>query len=414
MARLRNIQRTLRSMSLRRSVVLRTFAAAGLVVTTVVVAAGFAAAEPGFAPVQAMPASASAVSCPSTTSCTAVGAGGVDDPFAVVESSGTWGTPIEITLPAGGLSGQFDAVNCPSVGNCLAVGSYIAMGGATLPLLASETSGMWGAATNEAPPTGALAGSSEHAEFTGAWCASAGNCVVVGSYQISEYTGLPMTAVETSGNWGPASPFPAATSGNGFFYLTTPSLACKTTTNCTVVDGSDAWTETDGTWGAPTQITSEPFFTARGIACPSATTCIVVGAWTDADPPGAASVVETNGAWGPMNGRFFGDISSLSAIACEPTVCVAIGSAASDSDWDPRTYHYGMAATWSNGSWSSSALTGTIFNGISCASATQCFRSRPRSLVGPHSGRAGCRTIRAWRGGGAGAQRCDGVIPVPV
>lgn len=356
-----------------RSVVLRIPCIAVVAGTIVFAASGLAAAQPGFAPVQVMTASAASVSCPSVTSCTAVGGSGIGNPFVVVDTSGTWGAATVIALPAGGLGGELDSVTCTSTGNCLALGSYLASNGGTQPLLASESSGQWSAATSVAPPAAALEGSSEHAQFTDAWCASAGNCVAIGSFQISEYTGLPMTATEVSGVWSATAELPAVTGGGGFFYLTTPSLACTSAGNCTAVDGSDAWAETGGTWGIPRQITPAPFFTAHGIACPSPTTCIAVGAWTDADPPGALSLVETNGTWGGFNQRWFGDISSLTAISCEQNVCVAIGSAVSDSNWDPRSYNYGMAATWSNGSWSSLALTSTPFSDISCASTTQCL-----------------------------------------
>ncbi len=386
-----------------RSGLVKVAAAVAVVVTTVVVSAGFAAAEPGFSPIQAMPLPAGsqpgnqisylATSCPSTTNCTAVGArySGAGGPVAVSESSGTWGTAAAIAMPAGAVGTQprLTAVSCPSVGNCVAVGYYKTSGTSTKPLLVSEASGTWGAAASPTPPAGANTGATQLAALAGVWCASVGNCVVVGSYTGPGTSEFLMTEVERSGTWSVMAKLRVGADTGGTNLVSAMGLACTSTGNCTAVawnGASYAWTKTDGSWGTPRLISPNWRFFVSDVACPSPAICIAVGGVGDL----AAATTETSGKWGALHvlpqpsGSPATDASSLYAIACQPTVCMAVGIAAELAAYDEYFPEYSVAATWSNRTWSrmvleqgvpagSAASNYSSLDGVACPSGASCL-----------------------------------------
>ena len=138
-----------------------------------------------------------AVSCTSTTDCTAVGGGydapvgdnGQGEPFYATETNGTWGAAQEIAVP-GGL-GSFTAVSCTSALDCTAVGATrTALGFPLQPILAIETNGVWGKATEVASPQ-------DGGSFSGVSCTSARDCTAVGT----DGKGFPIYPTETNGVW---------------------------------------------------------------------------------------------------------------------------------------------------------------------------------------------------------------------
>ena len=394
-------------MSHRARPLLKIAVAAVVLASGIVVVAGVAAAEPGFSALQAMPAIPGsstppdapygAVSCPTITSCTAAGPFGhislEGRPTVVTETAGAWGAPTAIALPSGGISGtsdpaQFNAISCGSVGNCLAVGDYPTANG-LLPMLAEESAGAWGAASSPALPSGG--NSISKAALTGAWCASAGNCVVVGFYVNTSQGEQGFSATESSGTWGAAAVLPL---GAGAPFILAPmALSCTDVMDCTTVAvglGATAltgyaWTETAGTWAAATKVGVGDWF--YGVACPSATTCLAVGFAARTSLP--IVVQETSGTWGatkvlagPRLAPTLGG-GGLTGISCNSGVCVAVGQLLASG----TRFNGGgaaIAATWAGGTWSSvgvahgfrakgKAATDTAFTAVSCSSATQCL-----------------------------------------
>jgi hypothetical protein len=147
--------------------------------------------------------SLNSVSCASAGNCTAVGnyvdsSGNIqghglpDQGLLLTETSGTWATGVEASLPANAnntLAGLAD-VSCASAGNCAAVGSYEDSSGHQQGLLLSETSGTWATGVEASPP--ANAGTNPNAGPVSVSCASAGNCTAVGYYEDSskDFEGL--------------------------------------------------------------------------------------------------------------------------------------------------------------------------------------------------------------------------------
>ena len=117
---------------------------------------------------------------------------------------------------------------------------------------------------------------------------------------------------------------------------------------------SYVWTETSGIWSAGVRLVGDGgrFFMAEGIACPDATTCLVVG-----DLAGRpAYATEIAGAWGAVTALRLPALSpvetagSLTGISCSTAaVCEAVGVL----DTAGGAASVAGAATWSHGAWSS-------------------------------------------------------------
>jgi hypothetical protein len=152
--------------------------------------------------------SLSSVSCPSDGNCGAVGsysASGNPEGLLLTESSGTWGTGVEASLPADAATFAFSppAVSCASAGNCSAVGTYFDGSSNQHIVLLDESSGTWGDGVEATLPDNA--GSSPgFAGLTSVSCASAGNCSAVGSYLDNSSPGglqQGLLVTESAGTW---------------------------------------------------------------------------------------------------------------------------------------------------------------------------------------------------------------------
>ena len=130
------------------------------------------------------------MSCASAGNCTAVGdysdSSGHEQGLLLTETSGTWATGVEASLPAdAGRDPVVDlvSVSCASAGNCTAVGRYQDDLGNYYRhgLLLTETSGTWATGVEASLP--ANAGTTHTAGLNEVSCASAGNCTAVGYYE---------------------------------------------------------------------------------------------------------------------------------------------------------------------------------------------------------------------------------------
>jgi len=158
------------------------------------------------------------VSCPAAADCVAVGRQStvaVDLPLAETLSGTTW-TAATPPLPAGGLGGDLDGVDCPAPGVCAAVGYHVAASGSfgTLERLAT---GSW-TATAVAAPAGASADPGFGLRSVA--CPTAVVCAATGAYQTA--TGQLPALVQISGSTVTASStFPLPGAGSPPF----PSIA---------------------------------------------------------------------------------------------------------------------------------------------------------------------------------------------
>ena len=258
-------------------------------------------------------ASFSSVSCVSVGACTAVGADGNGQPIYATETSGVWGTATE--LPASG-SGSFSGVSCTDPTDCSAIGTS---GGDAL--YSTESAGMWSAPTTMASDSGTAV------VVTSLSCTRAGNCTAVGYESGGGGQGPGVYLTQTDGTWSaPTTLSVPGSPGSGPLY----GVNCTDASDCTAVGdanppdsgtGSGApvyATEVGGTWGTPTVLSGTPDGTGEltGVSCVDESHCVAVGVdgnnepiYTNSDAavvPIVASVAPTVSSIRPERGSASG------------------------------------------------------------------------------------------------------------
>jgi hypothetical protein len=150
-------------------------------------------------------ASLESVACPGTESCVAVGRYTDDTgtPKAMIasESDGVWGQASEVAPPAGtpvGDSVGLDSVACQPSGPCVAVGYYITAADERQAMALSQSGGVWGAASAIVLPTDA-ASTEPQPYLASVSCPATGACVAVGHYIDNAGDTAPMAATEAGG-----------------------------------------------------------------------------------------------------------------------------------------------------------------------------------------------------------------------
>ncbi|HUA06526.1 MAG TPA: hypothetical protein VMB27_21655 [Solirubrobacteraceae bacterium] len=367
------------------------------------------------------------VSCAEAGNCLAGGfyidMTGLGRAMVASEADGTWGQAGELTLPANAATtpgSAVDGVSCTSAGHCVAGGSYIDPSSASLAMVASETNGTWGQASELTLPSNALTTSMsarQIAEVEGVSCAYPGNCVAVGSYTDTSGGEQPMVASETDGAWGQAGELtlPAnADTTSGRQYARVDAVSCPGAGNCLAVgdyfDTSGTRlamvaSETDGIWGPAGQLTlpanALPATTTTfggqnasvgGVSCTSVGNCVAGGQYTDARGVARPMIAsETDGIWGqagqltlpPNAATIYG--SGIGGISCPSAGnCVAGGSYV-----DTGGTEQAMVASETDGTWGqageltlpANALTTATpslgaqragVQGVSCVSVASC------------------------------------------
>lgn len=302
------------------------------------------------------------VSCPSVSSCVAVGeslvssAGSlVPTPLAMSWNGTKWTT---VTTPAPqDAAGALSSVSCASTANCMAVGSQgTDSSPAVAPLAMKWNAVRWG---NAIPATPAAPGA---AALTRVSCLT-GFCMAVG------YDGL--------GSAGTALTLAEKWTGSAWKLLTTPApgsnarfagVRCFSTANCIGVgaqpdsllplgQGTLAEKWNGSTW--KTQTTADPLGVGAasldGVACATASACVATGSTLDLT--GLAKL--TLGESATSNGAHWGLLSTVNpssltdellSVACPAAaVCLAVG------DYATTAGQYTLAEKWNGTSWT--ALT---------------------------------------------------------
>jgi hypothetical protein len=262
---------------------------------------------------------------------------------------GAWGPASEIELPANAESNSrsyLDGVACSVAGSCVGIGEYWDGSTKTKEAMAvTDTDGKWAQASQIALPANAEA--KPESRIDSVVCVPSGACVADGSYIDSSDDREAMVAEETDGEWGPASQIqaPANVAANpkiGFGLAPMP-IACTASGSCVITAeytdsfaGEEAMVadETGGVWGtaseiaAPTNAARNPH-TVLDPACPASGACVLVGEYTDTGGDREAMVADgEGGSWGqasevvaPANtqsnpGVIFGDVQCPAAGSC--------------------------------------------------------------------------------------------------
>jgi hypothetical protein len=285
------------------------------------------------------------LSCTSVGNCTAMGnytdRSGDLDGFLWTETAGVWGTAVEETLPANAAPNPLveryaeGGLSCPSAGNCTAVSDYTDSSGDNEGLILSETSGTWGTGVEATVPAGVR--SETNANLHEVQCPSAGNCTAFGVFTNSEEHDREFLT-ENSGVWGPAIKL-ALPAGAEPQLVIEGSLSCPSAGDCSYVG---EWkpnefvsrpllaTENDGTWGAgingtlPANATGDPGAFLSSVSCTSPGRCTAVGSYNSY----TTNFVEREGmvftakpvtafltASGPLGGAFAGSQIASSSIS---------------------------------------------------------------------------------------------------
>jgi hypothetical protein len=200
--------------------------------------------------------------------------------------------------PAGALGSALYGVSCPSVTTCIAVGST-ADSSNTVLALAERWNGRTWSLLPIPGPAGALGTS-----LYGVSCSSATACIAVGTYEDSSKADLTMAEAWNGAGWTvQAAPNPPESGLDG--------VSCSSSSACTAVGlyqkndrYGDDWGPLAERWNGTawdTQPILSPagaaFTVLYGVSCPSATDCSAVGYYALSDEsPYQALAERWNGA----------------------------------------------------------------------------------------------------------------------
>jgi hypothetical protein len=284
-----------------------------------------------------------AVSCASSTACTAVGSyverSGVTRTLAERWNGTTWSVQISAD-PVGARSSVLNGVACASTSACTAVGSYVDSSGVTRTLAESWNGTTWSLLSPNAP--------GRSSQFLGVACPEAESCVAVGDY------------VEASG--------------------TTKSLVERHT----LLTAWETQTSVDPSGSTSTSL--------KGISCVRASDCTAVGTYTERSGVGKTLAEHWSGrAWStlttpnPSGAR----ASTVTAVSCpRASACSAVGS----YETEGRTLN--LAEVWNGREWTiqtSPNQTGSrsnSFTSVSCSGATTTCKAGSNYTKASGSGRA--------------------------
>ena len=326
------------------------------------------------------------ISCRSATNCFAVGdagfTGGIE---GLIEhwDGATWSV-VPSPQPAGtDLFAQLYGVSCASPTSCIAVGGYSrsttfsnSTGGA---LIERWNGARWSMVASPVPAhsTGVI--------FKGVSCPSASSCNAVGTYGIvvsNNLVTLPLAEHWNGIRWSIA-PVPKRSDGQ------LNAVSCWSNTFCTAVGYSAAGRPAAERWnGASWVVTAVPspkgttYSTLDGVSCPTPASCTAVGSWFSTSGTATALVERWNGTtWSivPAPGPAGAVGTTLTAVSCHgPAKCTAVGGHDGLVGY-PFTGDHPLVEESNGASWSvvpaaePAGSHGTALAGVSCPTAAGCI-----------------------------------------
>jgi hypothetical protein len=345
------------------------------------------------------------VSCASAGNCTVGGIytdrAGREQAFVGSEQHGAWRKAIEVpgtaALNKGGAA-EVDSVSCASAGNCLAGGSYTDRAGHQQAFVASLRNGTWHRAM-EVPGTAAL-NKSGIAAADSVSCASAGNCLVGGSYRARSDHLEVFVASLRNGTWHRAIELPGSAALNTGRAAGVDAVSCASAGNCAAAgyyyEASGAVqafvaSQRNGTWHKAIEVPGTAALNkgrnaaAASVSCASAGNCLVGGGYKDrAGHPQAFVASEQSGTWhnaievpgtGVLN---TGGAAGVESVSCASAGNCAVGGAYSEGSGAVEAF----LASERDGTWQAAievpgtGALNTIGNAhvdsVSCASAGNC------------------------------------------
>jgi hypothetical protein len=339
-------------------------------------------------------ASLNDVSCTSTTSCMAVGwflgqipgtSGFQDFPLAEQWNGSTWTVlPAPATKHPGG-GELLSAVSCPSSTSCMAVGQVqveSAGGFTTLHPFAES----WNGTTWRIVPTPTLTHSG--ASLTGVACTATTACMAVGNEGPPRNPTMFTLAEQWDGTaWHVVTtPSPLTPGGTSLATVSCPGPASCMAVGYygfnngtgTSVTLAEQWNGT--TWRQRTTPTPDRSADLGGVACTTATACLAVGAhfMPTGNLVNATLAEQWNGSrWTvqPSPNPSGAGAAGLGRVSCtSPSSCMAVGGAVDETG----EVGFNVAEAWNGTSWHllrtpNPGSTSNELRGVSCTSPSSCM-----------------------------------------
>ena len=281
------------------------------------------------------------------------------------------------------VSSELVAVSCTSTSACSAIGTSTDKAGQALPLAERWNGAMW---EIEAIPEPA---SSTEARLAGVSCPWMGTCIAVGEFTTRSGTAYPLIE-RRSGNWT----IDQAYTQTSFEDATLLDVSCTSTDACTAV-GSSSMTDRplverwDGSrWTVQrTPRVGESGGSLYGVSCSSRNACTAVGNLTDPETGCHLPLIErwTGGKWlrqASPRLRGCGESTTLNGVSCpSQSFCLAVGY--NDGHETISGIGAPLAERWNGAAWmttSTPSVTyledpwggGGTLMGVSCTSPTSC------------------------------------------
>jgi sugar lactone lactonase YvrE len=326
------------------------------------------------------------VTCLSSTECIAVGtyfnSSGVQKTLILVRLDGSWGI-VSSPSPSGALSSQLSAVSCTSSSACTAVGSYKEPSG-EVPLTMRWNGTSWLEESVETEGFGAVS-----LEYSGVSCASSSVCHAVGSITYGHggvrrnlafaWNGSKWSLTEASAytrKWHQAAVSNVGSDLNDVqcFETLGECVAAGTFTDGSGAQRGRISASSDQVTPAPSGAKSSQI---AALSCVTAEECIAVGDYQDASTvEWALSLQQTESSWTALEMPVPSGAKSsrLTGTACSSgTDCIAVGSYLDSGD--VRTM---LTLHWDGTEWSiigiapPSGARSSELLAVSCASGSSC------------------------------------------
>jgi hypothetical protein len=332
-----------------------------------------------------------AVSCPSGSACTAVGQfavkSGAQRTLAERWNGSSW--RIQRTPNPGGSPSRLSAVTCPATGTCTAVGT------SNSKLLVEQWGGTgWRVQPAPVPP------GAQSSELNGVTCTGVTSCVAVGDYVNS--AGLDVTLAERwNGSSWAVQPTPNPSGAQSFSFLI--GVSCTAPGACEAVGSSDAgifaerWDGTSWSVQAVPAPAGAQFAELLGVSC-AVSSCEAVGLYQDS----SGSFVTLGEGWNraawraqPVPNPARASFNILFGVSCpSPSDCTAVGWG--NVSGTPIT----LGERWRDGRWNLQTVPSPVgaaenqLNGIACPATDACVAV---GFVGPNGG-VGSTEALWWNG----------------
>jgi hypothetical protein len=310
----------------------------------------------------------SAVACPATGTCTAVGS---SNSKVLVEQWGGSRWRIQpAPVPPGAQFSELLAVSCTAAAACIAVGDYVNSSGVDVTLAERWNGTRWAI-----QPTPNPSGAQFFSFLSGVSCTAPGACEASGASDAGAF------AERWNGTrWSvQAVPAPAGAQSALLFGVSCAASSCEAVGG--YVDSSGAFVPLGARWNGAAWHAQPVPNPARastnylsGVSCPSASDCTAAGQGNGDGTPFPLGERWRNGRWRlqAVSAPVGAAENQLNGIACPATGrCMAVGTAG-----PTRGVFSAEALRWNGTRWSTQLIPtvpGASLNALACASPSECM-----------------------------------------